>query len=256
MPSSVFDPLAADYDAARPSYPAGIFDALEAAAGPLAGQLTVDCGAGTGIATRQLAARGARTVALDIGEQMLRRALARSPGQCCLLADGNALPIRSGRADLVTFGQSWHWFKQDTAAGEVARILRPGGHWAAWWNHPATEGQPWFEAYQDLMESACGQNYRHQRQPEASWAGEAIAATGAFGTGIRTVVEWTRRLSTAGWIAEDRSKSYVGLLPPAERDRLLAAVTRLLDRRFPDGQMAVPYRTAMWLAQRKTTQRS
>jgi SAM-dependent methyltransferase len=251
MPGSIFDPLAADYDAARPSYPDGIFDALEAACGPLAGQLAVDCGAGTGIATRQLAARGARTVALDIGELMLRRALARSPGSSCLLADGNAIPLRAGCADLACFGQSWHWFDQGLAAGEVARILRPGGHWAAWWNSPAAEGQPWFDAYQDLMQSACGHYYRHQHHREARWEDEAIAGTGAFGPGLRTEVEWTRKLTAADWITDNRSKSYVGALDPAPRERLLAAVARILDDRFPGGQLEVPYRTAMWLARRR-----
>src|ERR1700684_3766500 len=92
---SPFDPVAADYDAGRPGYPDGLFTALEETTGPLAGALVLDAGAGTGIATRQLAARGARAIALDIGEQMLRRALARSPDMNCLLADGNAIPIRS-----------------------------------------------------------------------------------------------------------------------------------------------------------------
>jgi ubiquinone/menaquinone biosynthesis C-methylase UbiE len=82
MDGSVFDSLAESYDAARPSYPDAVYEALERAAGPLAGLLTLDCGAGTGIATRQLAARGARTIALEIGERMLRRALARSPSYC------------------------------------------------------------------------------------------------------------------------------------------------------------------------------
>ena len=41
----------------------------EARVGPLAGRLVLDCGAGTGIASRQLAARGARVVSLDLGEQ-------------------------------------------------------------------------------------------------------------------------------------------------------------------------------------------
>src|ERR1700733_8890026 len=71
---SPFDPVAADYDAGRPSYPDGVFREIERSAGELRGALVLDVGAGTGIATRQLAARGARTVAIDFGEIMLRRA--------------------------------------------------------------------------------------------------------------------------------------------------------------------------------------
>lgn len=250
MARSPFDPLAADYDAARPSYPDGMYDALEAAAGPLAGRLAVDCGAGTGIATRQLAARGARTISLDIGELMLRRALARSPGSCCLLADGNAIPLRASSADLACFGQSWHWFDQHAAATEVARILRPGGHWAAWWNHPAAGGQPWFDAYQNLLELATG-HCRQQHHAEADWEQEAIADTGEFEPGVRAVVTWTRTLSTADWITDNRSTSYVGALQPAEREQLLAAVASVIAERFPGGQMEVPYRTAIWIARRR-----
>src|ERR1039458_8862250 len=111
MPArSPFDPVAADYDAGRPGYPDGLYTALEDTTGPLSGALVLDAGAGTGIATRQLTARGARAIALDIGEQMLRRARARSPEMNCLLADGNAIPIRSGSIDLACFAQSWHWF--------------------------------------------------------------------------------------------------------------------------------------------------
>jgi SAM-dependent methyltransferase len=84
----------------------------------LTGKLVLDWGAGTGIASRQLAERGATVISLDIGEQMLRRALARSPGSACVLGDGNQMPIRSASADVVTFAQSWHWFDHRVAAAE------------------------------------------------------------------------------------------------------------------------------------------
>lgn len=42
-----FEAIADEYDAARPSYPQRVYEAL----GPLAGRLVLDVGAGTGIAT-------------------------------------------------------------------------------------------------------------------------------------------------------------------------------------------------------------
>ena len=151
---SLFDAAAAEYDAARPSYPDELYAELEARTGPLAGRLVLDCGAGTGIASRQLAARGALVVSLEVGEQMLRRALARSPRSACVLADGNRLPVRPGRADVVTFAQSWHWLDHEHAPAEMARVLRPGGWWAGWWNQ-ATPGEPWWDAYQSALAAAC-----------------------------------------------------------------------------------------------------
>jgi SAM-dependent methyltransferase len=248
---SPFDAVAAYYDAGRPGYPDGLYAALETAAGPLAGALVLDAGAGTGIATRQLAARGARAIALDVGEQMLRRAQARNPATTCVLADGNALPIRSGSIDLACFAQSWHWFDPDRASWEVARVLRPGGHWAAWWSYAWADGEPWFESHQRLMESACPGWRRHHRNTD--WSQESIAHTGLFDDGARIVVPWTRVLDTAEWMTEERSKSYVAELPPADRDRLLHGIGDMLSGHFPGGAMAVPYRTRMWLARRDSS---
>jgi SAM-dependent methyltransferase len=245
---SPFDPVAADYDAGRPGYPDGLFTALEETTGPLAGALVLDAGAGTGIATRQLAARGARAIALDIGEQMLRRAQARSPDMNCLLADGNAIPIRSESIDLACFAQSWHWFDPERASWEVARVLRPGGHWTAWWSHAWADGQPWFDTYQGLMEAACPGYRRHHRN--ADWSQEGIAQTGLFEAGIRVTVPWTRMLDVPEWMTEERSKSYIAQLPPLHRDRLLDGIAGLLAAHFPGSAMAVPYRTRMWLARR------
>jgi SAM-dependent methyltransferase len=253
MAGSQFDALAEDYDAARPSYPDGVYRALEDAAGPLAGKLVLDGGAGTGIATRQLAARGARTVALDIGERMLRRALARSPEACFLIADGNAVPLRDGCADLACFAQSWHWFTADRAPREVARVLRPGGYWAAWWNTEWADGEEWFDGYQSLLESACpGYDRRHR---DARWADENIGQAGLFEPCTGTEVPWTWTLSTGRWLAYERSKSSVGRLPRADRDRLLSRIGDIVAGRFPDGQMSVPYRTRLRLARRRLSYR-
>jgi SAM-dependent methyltransferase len=246
---SPFDPVAADYDAGRPSYPDALFAAIEEAARPLRGAVVLDVGAGTGIATRQLAARGARTVAIDFGELMLGRARARSPSLTCLQADGNALPIRSGSVDLTCFAQSWHWFDQHEASQEVARVLHPGGCWVAWWSHAWADGQVWFDTYEGVMEAACPGYRRHHRDPD--WSEEGIASTGLFGPGVRTVVPWTRRVDTATWLAEERSKSYIAQLAPPVRDRLLRRIGELLGTHFPGTSMVVPYRTRMWLARRR-----
>lgn len=254
MPRSPFDALAEEYDAARPSYPDSLYQALEDVTGPLAGQLVLDGGAGTGIATRQLAGRGARTVAFDIGERMLRRAQARSPDACFLLADGNAVPLRDRCADLACFAQSWHWFDSERAIGEVARVLRPGGYWAAWWNHEWADGAEWFDVYQGLLESACPGYDRGHRDP--SWAQERIARTGLFEPGAQIMVRWTRTLSIGEWMTYERSKSYVGALAPPEREALLARIADVANTGFPRGRMSVPYRTRLRIARRQLSPRA
>ena len=253
MPLSVFDAAASHYDAARPSYPAPLFDELETRTGPLADQLVLDCGAGTGIASRQLAERGARVVSLDIGEEMLRLALARSPQAACVLADGNRMPIGSATAALTTFAQSWHWFDPELATAEVARVLRPGGFWAAWWNRAHADGEAWFDDYQALVSSSCpGYHWQHRsdEQMAPDWASEVVRAGGlVVPTGV-TVVPWMRRLTAGHWITDERSKSYFIELEPALRESVLGRVAAILARRFPDGQLVVPYITTLLLARK------
>lgn len=105
-----FDGAAAQYAAARPGYPAALFDAVEELAGlPLRDARTLDVGAGTGISTRRLHDRGARVVAVEPGPGMaaeLRRSLPHVP---LVRGDGNSLPFAGASADLITYAQSYHW---------------------------------------------------------------------------------------------------------------------------------------------------
>jgi ubiquinone/menaquinone biosynthesis C-methylase UbiE len=250
---SVFDRAAAEYDAARPSYPAALFDELERRIGPLAGQLVLDWGAGTGISSRQLAERGAVVASFDIGEQMLRRALARSPESACVLADGNRMPIRSASVDLVTFAQSWHWFDHRIATAEAARVLRPGGHWAAWWNRAHGDGEPWFAEYQELVASSCpGYAWQRLRDEHVTpdWTGELVAAAAEVQAVVTLAVPWTRQVSAANWLTDERSKSYFIELDPLIRESVLDREAAIIASRFPDGQMTVGYTTTLHLARK------
>jgi ubiquinone/menaquinone biosynthesis C-methylase UbiE len=252
-PRSVFDNAALEYDAARPSYPSALYDAVEAAAGPLAGRLVLDWGAGTGISARQLAARGARVVLLDIGEQMLRRARGRDADAVCVLADGNQMPLRAESADLTTFAQSWHWFAKPAAPAQVARVLRPGGYWAAWWNRSKADGESWFENYQDVLESSCpGYTWRRLQDelmvPE--WDDPAVTAVATLEPRPPVIVPWTRQVGAADWFTDERSKSYVIDLDPGERESVLEDLGRIVATAFPGGQMVVPYITTLLMARK------
>jgi SAM-dependent methyltransferase len=250
---SVFDAAAAEYDAARPSYPEALFDHVEAAAGPLAGRLVLDWGAGTGISSRQLAGRGARVVLFDIGEQMLRYARARDPRSRCTLAHGSHMPVRAASADLTTFAQSFHWFEQPAALAEIARVLRPGGYWAAWWNRARADGSGWFERYQDVLAANCpGYTWRNLRDEGMApdWAAPAVLGTGVLDPASPVIVPWTRRITAARWLTDERSKSYVIELDPAARESVLTELAAIIAAEFPDGQMVVPYITTLLMARK------
>ena len=248
----LFDSAADEYDAARPTYPELVYDLLEAVAGPLADKIVGDGGTGTGIVARQLLDRGARVVGFDPGPGMLRHAARRHPSPVLVVADAAKAPFRTSTLELLCFGQSWHWVEQEAGAREAARVLYPGGFWAAWWNHATADGDPWFERYCDLTAERCAGWSRDQR--DTDWCAEAIRNSGGFHAPERHVIEWERRVSVDDWLTDLRSHSHVIALTPSERTQFIADVEAVLRERFPE-TMTVPYETRIWLARRRTSDR-
>lgn len=254
MTRTPFEALVEEYDSARPSYPDALYDALEEYAGRLAGAVVVECGAGTGVATRALRGRGATVLATDLGEAMLRRNVARAGDQGAggqgtnppaAVADGHALPVRDGAADLVCYAQAWHWMRVPAAAGEAARVLRPGGSLAVWWNDSAAHGQPWYDRQQDRLEALSPGYTRDYRKRDY---GAELSSLGLFGSLRHAAVDWVRLLSIEEYLVFQRSKSYVAAIP--DLPGYLREEEASLRAAFPDGVVAEPFRARLWVATR------
>ncbi len=100
------------------------------------GERALDLAAGTGDIAFAIAARGARTVAIDITHRMLQLAAAKqrarapaAPGQVRFItADMTSLPLDAAAFDLVTTGYGLRNVPDlDAAIDEIARVLKPGG---------------------------------------------------------------------------------------------------------------------------------
>lgn len=209
-----FDVVADDYNAARPGYPNALYDALE----PLRGQRVLEGGAGTGIATAALIARGAHVIAVDLGPGMLRHAVTRLPELPAVVADGATTPFRTASFDLVCWAQAWHWVRPDHRVDEAARLLAPGGRWAGWWSHPRADGEPWFDRYWNVIEQRCPTASRSHR--DLDWGAE-LAESPHFDVGPHQAFPWTRTISIEQWLTDERTKSSVVALPEAERADLI-----------------------------------
>ena len=101
-----FGPYADTYHLARPGYPAAAVDwALDGNPGTV-----LDLGAGTGILTAALAARGLRTIAVDPSPAMLRTLARGLPGVPVLTGTAEAIPLADATVDAVVVGAAFHWF--------------------------------------------------------------------------------------------------------------------------------------------------
>jgi SAM-dependent methyltransferase len=237
----VFGHVVDEYDQARPSYPAALFDVIE----PLSGLRVLDGGAGTGIASRLLRDRGASVIAFDISPVMLDRAQTRAPDIPVVVADGARIPFRSDCADLICFAQSWHWLDIASGCSESARVLRATGRWCGWWSHARSDGDPWFDQSWTAIEAACTGTHRDQR--DIDW-GEGVARSGLFTVAEMITVPWVRRLSVDQWITEVKSYSYIAALPAHDAADLLNGLRTTAFEGFPNGEMVVPYETWLWVA--------
>ncbi|WP_020499556.1 class I SAM-dependent methyltransferase [Sciscionella marina] len=128
---SRFDGFAEEYDRVRPRPPAALFELLRQYTGREA-PAVVDLGAGTGLSTEPWQGIAGQLSAVEPNAEMAAIARARVPGLS--IADGTAehTGLPDACADLVTASQALHWFDAERALPEVARILRPGGVFAAY----------------------------------------------------------------------------------------------------------------------------
>jgi ubiquinone/menaquinone biosynthesis C-methylase UbiE len=177
------------YDAYRPQPPTVLHDLLTRLAGQRVPQLVVDLGSGTGLSTRFWAAAAVRVVGIDPTADMRRQAERRTTAANVAYREGfshaTGLPDRC--ADIVTCAQALHWMDPPSTFAEAARILRPGGVFAAYdhdWPPTTThwEADAAYEALRErvaVLERAHGVSSGLKTWPKAGHL-ERMRASGRF----------------------------------------------------------------------------
>jgi SAM-dependent methyltransferase len=129
------DGFADGYDSNRPAPPSALLDILLLLLAQVERpQLVVDLGAGTGLSSRAWADRAHQVIGVEANPSMLARArVATSAANVSFLsafAADTGLPAEC--ADVVTCAQAFHWMEPGPVLAEIARLLRPGGIFAAY----------------------------------------------------------------------------------------------------------------------------
>lgn len=254
----LFAPLAADYAAARPSYPAAVFDLLGSCVGnsrAWTGEkppLVVDVAAGTGIASRGLLGSGLRVATVEPATGMLLEALsglAGSPGWLgALAARAEALPLGDSSVAGVVVAQAFHWLDPGPALDEFARVIVPAGILLLVWN--VTEPTAFTRAVRALV----GRHNPGRKRPVTPQMLETPASLrdhSAFALQPLVTVDHERALALDDYVRYARSWSYVGgaLSPPA-LDAFESELREVLERHARDGSVRERFVCAAHFARR------
>ncbi|MGH9054654.1 MAG: class I SAM-dependent methyltransferase [Acidimicrobiales bacterium] len=252
--SKLFDQEAERYDRCRPRYPDALID--EVLGSKPASLAVLDVGCGTGIASRQMAERGATVLGVEVAPRMAE--IARKHGidvEISAFEDWDA----AGRTfDRVASAQAWHWIELPLATSKAASLLRPGGELCLMWNAgcPSDDlADALEEVYANVVPSGghrVFRGYAPDRPPDMRTGLdselEAVSAVSAFGTPTMKWFPWTRAYQRDEWLDQLRSRSDHTALEPEVLDRLLECIGATIDEH--GGSFVMNFETVLITATR------
>lgn len=136
------------YDLARPPYPAALFDWVRARAKLGRGSVCFEIGAGTGHASLPVLETPVlhlRAIEPDarLAEKLRAKAIARDVANLAVIVSRfEDDQLADGQYDFGFAAMSMHWLARMKALTKSRHALKPGGHFAMWWNVYHNSAEP------------------------------------------------------------------------------------------------------------------
>lgn len=237
-----YSALAAHYNQRAPYAPAAIDALLRELALP-AGARVVDIGAGTGRLSLPLQQRGLALTAVEPNAAM--RAVGQRDGLDYVAARGEATGLAGGTFALASYGSSFNVMPAQAALAEAARLLCSNGYIALMWNHRDLD-----DPLQQAVEQAIRRNvpdygYGSRREDPSA----EIQRSGLFGPARHLSHAFVHVSTQAAFL--DGFRAHATLLRQAG-DKAAAVLQDIAAAVGSAQQIAVPFHTRIWWAQRCT----
>jgi SAM-dependent methyltransferase len=245
------------YDRTRPGYPPGLIDAVLASVSELSGSTgrsVLDVGIGTGLSARGFRDAGCHVLGVEVDDRMAARA--REHGFEVEVAPFERWDDRGRRFDAVVSGQTWHWIDPDAGAAAAARVLRPGGRLALFWNTPdlpAEIAAGFAEVYRDVE---TGLPFTPSTTRAAKGDTQILTAvsdplrrTGQFTEPEQWRGTWTTVVSRDQWLDQVPTTGGHSRIPVDKLRALLAGMGKIIDDH--GGSLPITYTTVMIGATRR-----
>lgn len=203
----------------------------------------LDLAAGTGRLTEALQRANVEVIAVEPDPQMRAEMLRRVSGVCVLTGRAEGIPLPAQRVDAVLVGQALHWFNQQRALPEIARVLKPDGVFAAMWNNDDHRAE-WVVEYSRLAGFF---------PPARAAQPPPVAEHEAFGPIEWAAWENSHRRTIDSLVATVATYSAMLVLEPHERAEKLRRLREYLLSRpeTADGEFDLPLITTVGRAIRR-----
>jgi SAM-dependent methyltransferase len=251
-----FDRVAEIYHTYRPDYPQALVDTILERSGIPAGGKILEIGSGTGKATLPFARRGYSILCIEPGENLAKIArdnLKDWPGVRWEITTFQDWPVQeqsSGEFDLVISAQAFHWVPEPAGYIKAARVLKPGGYLALFWNMQLSDSGPLFEDLQqvykerasELDDGLDSETVIQQREQE-------MRDSSCFDRLEILRFPWIRHFDTRQYLGLLNTYSDHLRMGEAQRAYLLAGIAEVIERY--GGTVEKPYQAVLYLAQGK-----
>ena len=245
----------AGYDRSRPDYPEWVYQTLCTRCGLRPGTATFEIGAGTGKASRQLLALGADPlVAVEPDPRLAEFLREKSPDPALklLISSFEDVVLEEGAFDLGVSATAFHWLDEDVALAKIARLLRPGGWWAAVWNvfRNDTRPDPFSQVTREVLGEPTNPSEDKKGVPFALDTVarlEALNRTGAFDVAEALTTTWSLILDADQIMALYATYSMISMRP--DREAVLSELGRIAREQF-GGRVTRNVTTRLYIARR------
>lgn len=256
---TTFDQDASLYEKARPGYPADLFeDIIEFSKISDDGRI-LEIGCGTAQATLPFALRGYSIHCIELGANLAavaKRNLSNYPKVEVSVGRFEEYPLEDNSFDLAISGTAFHWIDPNIGYWKVAKVLRPAGTLALFWNKPVQT-----QVSAEMVQSI--QTVYERVVPEMAKRFPGLVHPDAISTPVKDEIDRSQMFSNVTvfkyrWEAEYTAKAYVELLntysdhialEKENRTRLFDGIENLIETKF-GGSIVKEHLSILYLAYR------
>jgi len=256
---TTFDQDASLYEKARPGYPNALFeDIIEFSKIPDDGRI-LEIGCGTAQATLPFALRGYSIHCIELGAnlaEVAKQKLSNYPKAQVSVGNFEDYPLEENSFDLAISGTAFHWINPDIGYRKVAKVLRPAGTLALFWNKPVQT-----KVSAEMVQSI--QTVYERVVPEMAKSFHGLAHPDDIPTPVKVEIDRSLMFGDVTvfkyrWEAEYSAKAYVELLSTYSdhialekgiRTKLLDGIENLIETRF-SGSIVKEHLSILYLARR------